>query len=124
MCWPGLSQQLNELVQTCRTCIKERTNRTKPLRPWQKLGEDLFTLKGKTYLVVIDYYSRYLEGSNLFLTKSDDITGHLQSIFARHSVPETLVMDDGPQFAAHSFTTFAAKYGFRHQQPQVPAKQR
>ena len=119
--WPGLSQQLNELVRNCRTCIKVRTNHTEPLmptalpeRPWQKLGADLFTLKGKTYLVVIDYYSRYLEVANLSLTKSADITAHLQSIFARHGVPETLVTDNGPQFAAHTFTTFAAKYVFRH----------
>lgn len=65
MWWPGLSQQLNELVLNCGTCIKERTNHTEPLiptdlpeRPWRKLGAYLFTLKGKMYLLVVDYYSR------------------------------------------------------------------
>lgn len=85
-----------------------------PQRPWQKLGADLFTLKGKMYLVVIDYYSRYVEVANISLTKSADVTVHLQSMFAHHGVPETLVTDNGPQFAAHSFSTFAANYGFKH----------
>ena len=119
--WPGLSQQLSELVRNCRACIKQRTNHTEPLipselpeRPWQKLGADLFTLKGKTYLLVVDYYSRYVEVANLSLTKSADIVVHLKSMFARHGVCEILVTDNGPQFAAGSFTTFAANYGFQH----------
>ncbi|KAK0136800.1 hypothetical protein N1851_027011 [Merluccius polli] len=40
--WPGLSQQLNELVLNCRTCCKERQNHREPLipspypgRPWE-----------------------------------------------------------------------------------------
>ena len=39
--WPGLSRQLGEEVQNCRTCIKNRSNHAKPLmqmelpdRPW------------------------------------------------------------------------------------------
>uniref|UniRef100_A0A3B1ISF7 Gypsy retrotransposon integrase-like protein 1 n=1 Tax=Astyanax mexicanus TaxID=7994 RepID=A0A3B1ISF7_ASTMX len=119
--WPGLSQQLNELVLNCRTCIKERTNHTEPLiptdlpeRPWQKLGTDLFTLKGKTYLLVVDYYSRYVEVVNLSLTKSVDITLHLKSIFARHGIPEVVVSDNGPQYSSSIFSEFAATYGFKH----------
>ncbi len=93
--WPGLSQQLNELVLKCHACIKERTNHTEtliptefPERPWQKLGTDLFVLKGKTYLLVVDYYSRYVEVANISLTSSADVTMHLKSIFARHGIPD------------------------------------
>ena len=32
-----------------------------PEWPWQKLGTDLFELKGQTYLLVADYFSRYVE---------------------------------------------------------------
>lgn len=119
--WPGLSQQLNELVLKCHACIKERINHTEPLiptnlpeRPWQKLGTDLFVLKGKTYLLVVDYYSRYVEVANLSLTSSADITTHLKSIFARHGIPETLISDNGPQFSSSTFSDFATSYGFKH----------
>ncbi|KAJ8375234.1 hypothetical protein SKAU_G00058140 [Synaphobranchus kaupii] len=119
--WPGLSQQLNELVLNCRMCIQERTNHTEPLiptelpeRPWQKPGADIFTLKGKMYLLVVDYYSRYVEIANLTHTKSTDITAHLKSMFARHGVPETLMTDNGPQFSGGNMLAFAAAYGFKH----------
>lgn len=57
--WLGLSQQVNELVLNCRTCIGERQNHKEPLIPtecpecpWQKLRTDLFVLGRKIYLLV------------------------------------------------------------------------
>ncbi|XP_034075852.1 uncharacterized protein K02A2.6-like [Gymnodraco acuticeps] len=119
--WPGLSQQLNELVLNCRTCSKERQNPKEPLmptqypgRPWQKLGADLFMLGSKSYLLVVDYASRYVEMALLTPTKSTDVIHHLKSIFARHGIPETLVTDNGPQFSGRAFEEFSESYGFKH----------
>ena len=68
--WPGLSKQLEEVVNKCPTCIKERVNAAEPEipsdlpdRPWQKVAADLFELKGQPYLLVTDYFSRYVEVS-------------------------------------------------------------
>ena len=103
--WPGLSQQINKMVLNCRACIQERQNRKEPLmpsecpgRPWQKLGADLFLLGSKTYLLVVDYFSRYVEIAQLSHTRSTDVIVHLKSIFARHGIPEVLVSDNGPHF--------------------------
>lgn len=69
--WPGLSQQLDKVVKKCPTCIKECINPAEPVmlselpdRPWQKVAADLFKLKGHPYLLVIDYFSRYVEVAN------------------------------------------------------------
>ncbi|KAL6455308.1 hypothetical protein MHYP_G00362590 [Metynnis hypsauchen] len=84
--WPGLSQQLNELVLNCRACCQERQNHREPLiptpypgQPWQKCGADLFTLKNKTYLLVVDYASRYVEIALLTPTRSNDVILHLKA---------------------------------------------
>ena len=119
--WPGLSQQVAEMVLRCRTCIKERQNPKEPLmvtekpeRPWQKLGCDLFSLRGKTYLLVVDYFSRYVEVAQMSHTKSTDAIVHLKSIFARHGIPEFFRTDNGPQYSGRVFADFAAEYGFKH----------
>ncbi len=99
--WPGLSSQLNDMILKCRTCIQERKNVKEPLmptempdRPWQTLGADLFTLKGKTYILVVDYFSRYVEIALLSPTRSTDVVVHLKSMFSRHGLvsPAELLM--------------------------------
>ena len=83
-------------------------------QPWQKVAADLFELKGHPYLLVIDYFSRYLEVAKLSSTTSPDVTAQLQSMLARHGIPEQLISDNGPQFSSTSFAKFVEDYGFTH----------
>lgn len=71
--WPGLEKQIQDLVTKCPACMKTRpTQRKEPLittqlpqRPWQKIGTDICEHAKKNYLVVTDYFSRYLEIAHL-----------------------------------------------------------
>ena len=70
--WPGLSRQLADLVNNCTKCCKERHQPPEPLMPskfptlpWQKVATDLFYWKNACYLLIIDYYSRYVETAKL-----------------------------------------------------------
>ena len=119
--WPGLSRQLEELVRNCSACAMERRNPSEPmmaseakLRPWQKVGTDMFFFKRATYLLVVDYCSIYVEIAKLDETTSSDVILHLRSIFARHGIPEVVVSDNGPQYAGHEFARFAERTGCTH----------
>jgi len=119
---PGLSKQLEELVTSCPTCCKERSQHAEPLLPtqfpklpWQKVASDLFTIKSVNYLLVIDYFSRYIEVAKLTQETSNAIIAHLKSIFARHGIPQELVTDNGPQYSSREFMQFAKRYSFKHQ---------
>ena len=88
--WPRLSRQLEELVRSCTACAVERRNPSEPmiasetvLRPWQKVGTDMFVCKKVTYLLVVDYASSYVEIAKLAATTSPDVILHMRSIFAR-----------------------------------------
>ena len=66
--WPGIGQQIKDLVQSCPTCVREFSHHPEPwmLTPlpdllWQQVSSDLFVFKGESYVVVTDYYSRYPE---------------------------------------------------------------
>ena len=93
--WPGVTKQMTEMIQQCPVCAKEATPRKEPLMitplpdyPWQVIGTDLFELKGVTYLLVVDYFSRYREITKLTPTTSLAVFNALKSIFARHGIPE------------------------------------
>ena len=121
MWWPRMSTDIQEMIQNCDNCNKNKSQRPEPLitstfpeLPWQKLGTDIFTWKGASYLIVIDYYSRYVEMAKLKATTSASVIQHLSSIFARHGIPQNLFSDNGPQYKSAEFVSFAKAYGFEH----------
>ncbi len=127
--WPGLSKQIEDLVEKCDKCSKERQNRVEPMipsdvpeRPWQTVGSDLFELNGSNYLLVVDYLSAFVEIAKLNNTSSASIVNNLKSMFARHGIPEIVVTDNGPQYSSQKCTAFPDAHGFTHRtsNPRYP----
>ena len=85
-----------------------------PQYPWQKVGADLFNLNGTTYLLLVEYFSRYPEVHKLKSTTSATVIECMKATFSRFGIPETLRSDNGPQFDADEFTHFAQTYSFKH----------
>ena len=85
-----------------------------PDYPWQKVGSDLFELKGVHYLLVVDYFSRFVEISKMSSTTSASIISALRSIFSRYGIPMIFISDNGPQYASTEFKEFSQTYNFQH----------
>ena len=85
-----------------------------PEHPWQKIATDLFEWRKVDYLLVVDCYSHYIEVAKLTLMTAAGIISHLKSIFFHHGIPEIVMSDNGPQYSASVFKTFAEGYGFKH----------
>ena len=85
-----------------------------PERPWAKIGMDLFYMNGKDYLVVVDYFSRWIEIVNLEDTTSIAVVQRVKNMFARWGIPDKVRSDNGPQFVTASFRALACEYGFSH----------
>ena len=80
----------------------------------KKVSTDLFELAGQRYLVVMDYYSRFIKILNLMETTSHAVIQKLKLIYARWGIPEELVSDNGTQFKSAMFDELKAEYGFKH----------
>ncbi|XP_065185817.1 uncharacterized protein K02A2.6-like [Sycon ciliatum] len=127
--WPGLSRQIDTMVATCEVCTKHRVQSTEPLQPvqrptlpWHTVGADLMEFNGTTYLVIVDYLSRYLDVVPLTATTSIAVIKHLHRICAEHGFPSTLVTDNGPQFASEALTEFCTANDITHRtsSPRYP----
>ena len=104
--WPKMSTELEELIKNCMECCREQQQRQQPLipfslpeLPWQKVAADLYEWKQSTYLLVVEYLSRYIEISRLNRQTAEEVITHTKSIFARHGIPEKVISDNGPQFS-------------------------
>ena len=119
--WPGISDSIEQMVKRCNVCKENSPKPTEPLlptewpqRPWEMVASDLFEYSGRSYLLVVDYHSRYPEIARLENTSSATVINHLKSIFARHGIPSMLRSDNGPQYASREFALFAEEYDFTH----------
>lgn len=113
---------MEEFIRQCPECQKSTTPPVEPMletslpnHPWERVAADLFELKGTNYIVVVDYFSRYVEVKSLTSTTATNVIVALKSIFSRHGVPVTLMTDNGPQFSCSEMAEFAELYGFYHQ---------
>ena len=111
------------MVENCPICLKYRRKQQKeplipfkvPELPWQRIAADLFHLGSEEYLLVIDYYSKYVELAHLSQdATSPEVIKHLKSIMARHGIPQELISDNGPQFISKKFENFSKTWEFDH----------
>ncbi|KAL8616804.1 hypothetical protein ACOMHN_017841 [Nucella lapillus] len=120
--WPGLSHDIEVMVKVCPDCAKCRQARVEPMkgtpfpeRSWSRVAADFLHYNGKLFLLTIDYYFRDVE----LVLVSHKVTAaetiaRMKKVFSRHGIPDTLMTDNGPQFSAEEFATFAQSWGFEH----------
>lgn len=63
-----------------------------------KVGTDLFQIDGRNYLVMVDYFSNFIEIDFLPDTLAKTIIAKMKHHFARHGIPDTVVSDGGLQY--------------------------
>ena len=110
MFWIDMLKKIKQFVAKCAVCISHRY--LQPCEPiiahdisarlWQKVASDIFSLYGRDYLLVVNYYSKYLEVC-LFSNKTATsvitqlkacVITQLKSIFSRDGIPKVLIADN------------------------------
>lgn len=120
--WPNINKDIENFVLNCETCLKYRKSNHKepliqtelPSNPWDLVGTDIYQYKGKNFLIVIDYFSKFIETGPISKLDSLHTVIQLKSIFSRHGIPKTLRSDNGTNFSSSEFKEFTKSWGIEH----------
>lgn len=119
--YPGMTRDIEKMVLSCVTCQQySKSNVREPLiphpvptLPWQKIGMDFMALGPLNFIVIVDYYSKFIVINKLISKTADSVVSTLKNIFAIHGLPEEIFSDNGPPFNSKEFYSFARRYNIQ-----------
>ena len=120
--WPLMSSEIKDYVSNCSVCNAVQPSQAReplivheiPKQPWGKVATDLFSFNGENHVVIVDYYSNFIELERIKSTAAQPVIQALKVTFARHGVPECVISDNGPAYASEEFKRFAEQWEFQH----------
>ena len=75
-----------------------------PDNPWTKCAADLFRLQGHYYLLIVDYYLKFIAVKNLQNPLSETVINKCKE----------LITDKDPEFSGHKFRSFSKTWDIVH----------
>ena len=85
-----------------------------PLHPWSKLATDVFYFESASYLLIMDYTSRFPFECKLSLMTGQHVAKQCKLISSEYGWPETLISDNGPCHTVEAFTSVMNAYHVNH----------
>lgn len=127
--WPGMTTDIKSMIQKCKVCERYRYANVKeplitheiPKLPFQKIASDVLEYKGKSYLVIVDYLTKWLEIIQIKSKQSHDIIETFKKVFAALGIPDVVIADNMP-YSSYECQCFAREYDFEFQtsSPRYP----
>ena len=111
--WPGISDYICEAVEKCGIC--QSTSRAAkaagkisevPPHAWHTLGTNLFYWNRMDFLVVGDYFTKFLIMRKIPNTSTHAVIKELGMIFTEFGCPFILKSDNGPCYSSRGFHNF------------------
>lgn len=117
--WPGINGDIEKYIKKCKICERFAQKNAKqtllpyplPDRPWQRVGADIFSYQSKSYLVLMDAFSNWLEILIIKNKSASEVIQKLKVIFSKFGSPEELTCDNIP-FGSYSFEEFSKEWNF------------
>ncbi|XP_062558126.1 uncharacterized protein K02A2.6-like [Armigeres subalbatus] len=120
--WPGLNSNIEDFVKTCEPCIKmavvpkpkSMTSWIPTSRPFSRIHADFFYFDKKTFLLIVDSHSKWLEVEIMrYGTNAKSVIRKFIPLFARFGLPDVVVTDGGPPFNSNEFISFLEHQGIK-----------
>lgn len=119
--WPGIDTDIEAACRRCSTCAAEAPAppRAPPQHwpyhatPWTRLHVDFLSIDSKTFLVIMDSTSKWLEVFLMHRTTATAVIKVLRETFARFGLPQEIVSDNGPPFSSKEYADFMSMNGIK-----------
>ena len=117
--WPKINSDIEKLVKSCSVCQEDQdANRKEPMLPseiparaWQIIGTDLFEIKGRQYIIISDYFSKFPVVKELQPPVTSevvrDVVEEACSTFGR-------LDENQVRYARETFKKFCCHWGIKH----------
>ena len=119
--WPSVYDDICRFIAECDDCIRNSRVRHQPFHcpplpagPWLEVNADVFVFRDNLYLIIVDYYSKWVEVVSIANQTATTVIAAMQTVFSHLGVPTVVRSDNGPCFAASVFASFANEWGFKH----------
>ena len=113
MFWVNINKDIEELVQKCSLCQSQQNSEVPP-HPWHTIGSDLFYFRRIDFLVVVDYFSKYLLVRKIPNSTSSAVIKELGMIFSEFGKPQVFRSDNGPCYSSREFRFFMQNWSIEH----------
>ena len=119
--WPGIDADIEDFVNRCPAYLVTKPNNkrepllphTVPDGPWQKVGADYFDFDGMKFLLVIDYFSKFMYVEEMQTSTAKSTINKLKTIFSIEGSPHTFFSDNAV-FNSAEFQQFSHEWNFEH----------
>ena len=120
--WVNINNDLKEMVEKCDICQAQQNSTASiqkyvsevPPHPWHTLGSDLFYFQRIDFLVVVDYFSKYLIVRKIPSSTSSAVIKVLGMIFSEFGNPLVFRSDNGPCYSSQEFKFFMQNWLVEH----------
>ena len=120
--WPRMNEDIERFVGRCEKCIEmlpskkeeEALDREEAVEPMSDLSLDLFEVKGRHYLVMVDRFSGFPWVKRMKTMTSIKVIKVLNRWFDDWGFPRTLLSDGGPQFRSQEFSNYCKGKSIKH----------
>ena len=124
--WPRLDNDIEQVAKSSQACLSVKQapplapphTWSWPQKPWQRVHID-FTgpFLNKVYFIAMDAHSKWPEIFQMAQTSTTKTIFILRHLFAKYSLPQQIVSDNGLQFTSKEFSRFLHLNGIKHIRP-------
>ena len=112
--WPGMTADIKTQISNCSACQKFQTkqlaetlrNELPTTQPWTCLTTDIFEYGGKSYIIVVDQYSKFIVVHKVSDHSSEQTVATFFQIFSEFGVLDEICSDRGSNFTSQLFLSF------------------